>query len=58
MKSKLIVILLTYAMVIATGCSADVAVDEKGKASEDGIPIEDIADKYGDSVGNDQGEDI
>lgn len=28
-----------------------------GKASEDGIPIEDIADKYGDSVGNDQGED-
>ena len=57
MKSKLIAILLTYAMVIATGCSADVAVDEKGKASEDGIPIEDIADKYGDSVGNDQGED-
>ncbi len=58
MKNKLIAILLSCTMVVTTGCSATVAMDENGKITVDGVPVEELAEKYEDVISEEQGEAI
>ena len=40
MKKKITALFLASVMVLQAGCSATVAMDEKGKVTVDGVPIE------------------
>lgn len=51
MKRKIIAIVLACSMIVSSGCSANVAMDENGKITVDGVPIEELAEEYGDILG-------
>ncbi len=51
MKRKIIAILIACTMLITTGCSANVAMDENGKVTVDGVPIEEFVDELGINLG-------
>ena len=47
MKKKITALFLASVMVLQAGCSATVAMDEKGKVTVDGVPIEELAEQFG-----------
>ena len=51
MKKKMIAVLLACTMLVSTGCSATVAMDENGKITVDGVAIEDLAGNFGVNLG-------
>ena len=51
MKRKIIAMVLACTMLLSSGCSANVAMDENGKITVDGVPIEELAKEYGDILG-------
>ena len=51
MKKKMIAVLLSCTMLVSTGCSATVAMDENGKITVDGVAIEDLAKDFGVNLG-------
>ncbi len=51
MKKRMIAVLLACTMLISTGCSATVAMDENGKITVDGVAIEDLAGNFGVNLG-------
>ena len=44
MKRKIIAMVLACSMLVSTGCSANVAMNNDGKVTVDGVPIEEIAE--------------
>lgn len=48
MKRKFIAVFLASTMLLTAGCSANVALDEKGNVKVDGVSIEDLVDQLDD----------
>ncbi|MCR5356273.1 MAG: M13 family metallopeptidase [Lachnospiraceae bacterium] len=51
MKRRILALLLAFTMVFSAGCSATVAMDENGKVTVDGVPVEDLAKDFGINIG-------
>lgn len=51
MKRRILAVLLACTMLVSTGCSATVAMDEDGKITVDGVAIEDFAEGFGVNLG-------
>ena len=56
MKKRITALFLASVMVFQTGCSATVAMDENGKVTVDGVPIEELAEQFG-VLGGDKQEE-
>ncbi|MCR5407048.1 MAG: hypothetical protein K6E88_09725, partial [Lachnospiraceae bacterium] len=56
MKKRITAFFLASVMVFQTGCSATVAMDENGKVTVDGVPIEELAEQFG-VLGGDKQEE-
>lgn len=56
MKKRITALFLASLMVFQTGCSATVAMDENGKVTVDGVPIEELAEQFG-VLGGDKQEE-
>jgi putative endopeptidase len=52
MKRRIVALLTACTMLVSTGCSATVAMDENGKVTVDGVPIEELADEFDDILNN------
>lgn len=52
MKRRIVALLTACTMLVSTGCSATVAMDENGKVTVDGVPIEELADEFDDILDN------
>lgn len=57
MKRKIIALLLACTMLVSTGCSANVAMDENGKVTVDGVSIEELAKEFGVALGEEETAD-
>ena len=44
MKRKIIAMVLACSMIVSTGCSANVSMNNDGKVTVNGVPIEEIAE--------------
>lgn len=56
MKRRIIALLLACTMLLSSGCSANVAIDENGKVTIDGVPVEEFAEEYGIVIGEQDGK--
>ena len=55
MRRRLIALMLAGAMLVLSGCSANVAMDKNGKVTIDGVPIEDVAGELGINLSEEDG---